>query len=503
MRRPHGWLVLGGSILALSLGLTIEGCPGLGGNPGDGGSTLTGIAADCVQCHAGIVERYTSGVHQSLQNQCQTCHPNALDHMADVINVRAAVNFSLEACAQCHTSHYESYLHDDGGKPGHFGGSAKSSKYDEFPEYQYLMGGHGFTVEYTEDRAHAYMLKDHLETQRKQTTTCLQCKSTPVAYYWNERTRGEVQFEKTRAFTDAVQKIRDRWPQTVDYGAGCTHCHDPHNGDFRLIRKGVIHAILARGTDPYSPSLNVIPASETELRGLLNERGSDGRLTDQARRLAGTLTCSQCHIEYVCGQGADRATTGEIRDDVPWRRLADIEEYYQDKFNLQQDWKHGITGLNGIKPQHPETESYWGSVHHRLRMSCADCHMARAQDAEGRSFTSHWLTSPLKNNTAQCAQCHEDVEADVFAIQDAVYAQAGAVEQKLKTLLNRIEAANSSGTVPAETLTEAKALYMRALTWWEWTAVSENSMGAHFGDQTKSQLQTADDLATQGLGVLP
>ena len=53
--------------------------------------------------------------------------------------------------------------------------------------------------------------------------------------------------------------------------------------------------------------------------------------------MAGTLTCGQCHIEYVCGQGADRDTTGEIRDHVPWRKLTDIEEHYQAQFGNEQE----------------------------------------------------------------------------------------------------------------------------------------------------------------------
>jgi nitrite reductase (cytochrome c-552) len=303
-------------------------------------------------------------------------------------------------------------------------------------------------------------------------------------------------------WADVVARIRTDWPETIDYGAGCNHCHDPHDGKFRLIRKGVIAAILARGTDPYSKSRNVIPASEDQLSDLMNARGADGELTAQARRLAGILTCAQCHIEYVCGQGADRATTGEIRDDVPWRKLADIEAYYQTKFGNQQDWKHSITGLTGVKPQHPETEEYWGSVHYRLDMSCADCHMAKSASASG-AYTSHWLTSPLKNNTAMCGKCHEDVQAELFAVQDAFYAEARVVEDLLNTALQKIEAANTSGLVPAGDLATAKSLFMSALTWWEWTAVSENSMGSHYPDQAREQMQYAKDKVNEALLLLP
>lgn len=465
--------------------------------------TTARISQDCALCHAQIVQKYTAGSHKALENECLTCHENGRDHMANPTETPAKLNFALTACSGCHADQYGTYLHDDGSKPGHYGGSIKSSKYNEYQNYQFLMGGHGFTLEYNEERAHAYMLKDHIDIKRKQTTTCLQCKSTPVAYYWNEKNRGEVAFSKEKPWADVVQRIRDQFPETIDYGASCTHCHNPHDGGFRLVRKGVISAILERGTDPYSRIHNVIPASENELNGLMNERGADGERTARAKRLAGTLTCAQCHIEYVCGQGADKATTGTIRDDVPWRKLRDIEEYYQSKFGLQQDWKHSITGVNGIKPQHPETESYWGSSHHMLGMSCADCHMARSTDANGKTSASHWLTSPLKNNTTMCGQCHNDVQADLFAMQDAFYAKALDVQATLNSVLLKIQAANTGGGVPAADLDAAKALYMRALTWWEWTAVSENSMGAHNSGEMNDQLDKAQELADQALALLP
>ncbi len=520
--RHRPWLISLASVVATGF-LILGGCPwflGSAGNDPNAGTTDPNAAApvdpngltpppaqktvaqQCAQCHAALTARYTSGVHKALGDQCLVCHENGMAHLSAPMETPARVHFAVASCAGCHADQADTYLHDDASKPGRHGGSISTSKYLEWPHYQYLLGGHGFTLQYNEERAHAYMLEDHIETRRRQTTTCLQCKSTPVAYYWNERRRGATQFDKTLPWTAAVDRIRAEWPETIDYGAGCSHCHDPHDGKFRLIRKGVVGAILERGTDPYSTRRNVIPRSEAELSSLMNRRGADGKLTDEARRLAGILTCAQCHIEYVCGTGADRATTGEIRDDVPWRKLADLEAYYQSKFNLQQDWTHSITGRTGIKPQHPETEEYWGSVHYRLDMSCADCHMAKGQSPRG-AFTSHWMTSPLKNNTTMCGKCHEDVQAELFAVQDAFYAEARNVENLLHMVLQKIEAANSSGQVPAADLDAAKTLFMSALTWWEWTAVSENSMGAHYADQARWQMQYAKDRANEALQLLP
>lgn len=468
-------------------------------NNNDNSGTTKSIAEQCAACHSGLAQRYAAGTHKSIADQCLVCHENGRDHMESPIDVPAALHFTLSACAECHASQYDSYLTNDATKAGHFGGSSPTSKYEEFPHYQYLMGGHGFTREYNEERSHAYMLKDHIDTQRRQTTTCLQCKSTPVAYYWNQTQRGELQFAKQMEWAQVIERLRTDQPEAIDYGAGCTHCHDPHTGDFRLIRRGLIEAIVERGTDPYSNLHNVIPESEEALQALMNERGNDGRRTDAAMRLAGILTCAQCHVEYVCGQGADRNTTGEIRDHVPWRRLDDIEAHYNELFGNMQDWTHSITGKTGVKPQHPETEAYWGGAHHRLGLSCADCHMPKGNDGHA----SHWLTSPLKSGMTACGRCHENAEAELLDTQDEIYATARRIEDLLNTVLQKIEAANTSGAVPADDLDQAKTLYMRALTWWEWTVVSENSMGAHNSDKTREQLEIAESFANQAAALLP
>lgn len=488
--------------------------------PGDPGLADDGAAADdralsddgpgaddvpapptprCAECHVTMAQKVAGGKHGGLGDGCQTCHANGLDHQGDPANVRARMDFSIALCGTCHATHAETYLHDDGQKAGHYGGSIKTSKYLEFPFYQHLMGGHGFTKEYNEDRAHAFILRDHIEIQRKQNVVCLQCKSTPVAYFWNEPRRGQMIFSKDMAWDAAVERIRDEWSETMDYGAGCTHCHDPHATRFRLVRKAQVAAILERGTDPYSEGMNVVPKSYQDLEDRMNERGEDGKPTPAARRLAGILTCAQCHVEYTCGPGIDK-DKGILRDDFPWRALADLEEYYAVKYDLIQDWKHSGTGLPGIKAQHPEAEFYWESPHHQAGVACADCHMAK-----GQGSTSHWLTSPLKQPGATCGRCHGQPDQKVdqtLTMQDAVWKVAKDVEAALEDTLVAIETETGTPTLPPEVLIEAKTLFMRALLWWEFTVVSENSMGVHDIAEVDVNLGVALDLALQAKGML-
>lgn len=458
---------------------------GVDGKTGD----LSLVEPTCATCHPNQTAAVKGGKHLALLADCERCHEGARKHQADPAKVRAGVDFSIERCGSCHADHQASYLKDDGTKAGSYGGSIKSSKYDQFPHYQHLMGGHGFTIEYNEERAHAHMLKDHIEIKRKQNVVCLQCKSTAVAYYWNEQRRGKPVFGKDLAWADAVQKIKESWPQTIDYGASCGHCHDPHSTGFRLVRKGVVAAILERGTDPYGGDLNVVPKTPAELTAKLNERDANGARTTTARRLAGILTCAQCHIEYTCGPGADKTI---LRDEVPWRKLRDLEAYYQVKFNLVQDWTHSVTGVNGIKAQHPETEEFWEGSHYKKGVACVDCHLL-----SGGGKSKHWFSSPAKRTTEACGKCHSKAAA-LGSIQDAVMGQAKQVELELEALLVKIEAAQKSGKADAAKLASAKDHFMRALLWWEWTVVSENSAGFHNPEGADAALKKAASEVDKG-----
>jgi len=440
------------------------------------------VQQNCTPCHAAQAQRLAKGAHAKVQNQCLECHKDALAHQQNPA-VRASIEFSLSSCGSCHGAYASDFLKDDQSKPGKYGGSIKTSKYLDFPKYQHLMGGHGFTIEYNEERAHAWALKDHVDIKRKQNTVCLQCKSTPVTYYWNEQRRGMKLFTKDMTWSDAVFDIGVIAPTTADHGTTCNHCHDPHSGDFRLIRKAMLASVMERGTDPYDAARNFVPKTELELSAKLNERGQDGKRTAESLRLAGILTCAQCHVEYTCGPGVDKTV---LRDDFPWRKLRDIEDYYRVKYNTVQDWTHTGTGLKGIKIQHPETEFFWESPHYKRGATCASCHLAKSGATH-----SHWFTSPLKQPNATCGNCHNDVAdrvAAVAVVQDDVMNKAKVVENTLDAVLTFIEA---NPGYDAQKLAAAKQAFMRGLLWWEFTVVSENSAGFHNPTEANLNLDTA------------
>lgn len=451
------------------------------------------VEQKCATCHTPYLAKLDLGKHKDLKSRCLDCHKDAVAHQADPAKVRASVDFSLDVCATCHADQKTQFLHNDNTKPGKYGGSIKTSKYLDFPAYQHLMGGHGFTVEYNEEGAHANALKDHIEIKRKQNAACLQCKSTPVAFFWGELRRGQPTFGKDVSWADSITKIKTNWPSTIDHGTSCSHCHDPHSTRYRVIRKQMIAAVLERGTDPYEPAYNFVPKTYGELEDKLNEKGPDGKLTVHARRLVGTLTCAQCHVEYTCGPGVDKTI---LRDDFPWRKLRDLEAYYKVKYDNNQDWVHSGTGLKGIKAQHPETEFYWESKHYKAGATCMDCHLGVSAPGKPRS---HWFTSPLKQPAVTCggSQCHntlgEEWSKKVIPIQEKVMTQAKAVELGLDAVLTKIEALSAAGTYDPTKLTQAKEHFMKGLLWWEFTVVSENSAGFHNPSEATLNLTTAQE----------
>ena len=455
-------------------------------------------AQRCGTCHLEAAAEIKTGLHSHFPKGCLECHANGLAHQAAPSTLEATLDLSVELCSRCHVVFAPDFLKDDGTKAGKYGGSIKVSKLGLFPKYQHLLGGHDTTLDYNENRPHAWALKDHRESKQPQSTVCLQCKSTAVAYYWEERRRGKVVFGKDVAWADAIQKIKERWPQTIDYGIGCNHCHSPHSTQLRIVRKALVAAILERGTEP-SSATNFVPKSAAELQAKLNEKGGPHKLTPEARRLAGILTCAQCHVQFVAGAGVDKAK-GILRDDLPWRKLGELEAYNQARFSMLQDWTHGGTGRPGVKARQADVESYWGSKHHAAGASCADCHMEHAG-----GYASHTMTSPLKKLDAACAKCHPDTSgllAQVLALQDGVMLKAQQLELALDALLTQIEALEKSPGVDPVKLAQAKDHFMRALLFWDGTAVAASSAGFHNPGEAGANLATAASELDQAKALL-
>jgi formate-dependent nitrite reductase cytochrome c552 subunit len=370
------------------------------------GATLAAQAQNptCTPCHAQNAADLAGSAHSGLA--CETCHEGAAAHAADV-SVLPAVHFDLELCGGCHPSQYGTYVYGDDWKTRYGGSPAGWSKLDDFAHYNDIIDGYGFTREYNEERSHGVMLKDHHDVTRGKFETCLQCKSTRVAYYWDtgqERTiRNETLVRgghmaqgitvpagtRVRMATDrqapypytheaqvlvtlpdgtqyasynahgAAKNPQWTWSAlyaltvdelpagspTRDSGNGCNHCHAPH----KVRRDGASGELVG---------FRIVRKS---LVDAIARRGINPTDPDSPRAFGGdaplsldekVALCAQCHVEYVCGNSP---IDGIDRDYFPWAKVADLESVYQAQFpgyglfsdkKYIQDWTHGTGALS-------------------------------------------------------------------------------------------------------------------------------------------------------------
>lgn len=562
---------------------------------------------ECATCHAERVADVAASAHGGYA--CETCHEGAANHGGNM-SLKTTVHFDLEKCGTCHINQYLTYIYGDDYKTPYGGSPYAYSKLNDFAHYNDIIDGYGFTKEYNEERGHSVMLQDHFDVTRGKFDTCLQCKSTKVAYYWDSGRELTIENDtyvkaghmaagltvprgtKVSMYTardaaypythearvlvtvpngtvyasfDYPGATKDKaWTWSALYaltvneltsgsptrpsGNGCNHCHNAHKVardatggllGFRLIRQSEIFAIESRGLNPYNAASPRGPgAADLE----------DAPLTLDG----GIALCGQCHVEYVCGNSS---IDGIDRDYFPWAAVADLEQIYQDTFpgwgsypyKYVMDWRHGTGALssdpaywpaNGIsyntpygikealiKSQHPEAETYWGSRHYGNDARCFTCHMPKVTKvADGSSFTSHWLASPIKYMSTDsvgpfaqafglavdsqgiispCGACHGGrllrMRDKAVSIQDGIYASALGVETALVASLKAIKGAEDAQTagqpVDAVKLAAAVEDHRAAHVRWENLIISENSMGFHDPAEVDGELRNALALA--------
>jgi len=526
-------------------------------------ATVSEARAACAgeECHDVAVEAHAAGVHRSLG--CGECHADAAEHAADPHGVRAAIDWTIDGCARCHATIAATYLYDDNAKVGPFGGSQREpaiDKVDEFPLYNTIIAGHGFTRDYREEGAHRFILEDHYDTLRGKFETCVQCKSTKIAWAWstgraltvpqdttvtlthtakegspprtvvvpagttvelgtdlrNHEVLATARYAGGRTYTsrpdlldDAAEHQNMLWAatiatieETMPYGAGCNHCHDPHSASLRVIRQAMLEAVAEQGVNPYDANA----AASFDAAGTRDKE---------------TLLCAQCHVEYTCGRsGVD----GMVRDAFGWTKAANLHDEYMTTFGYQQDWTHSIIGVPLIKSQHPETELFWNSPHYAAGASCASCHMPTVRTETGVRIRSHWLTSPYKYGDSAtyaafaaatglrpdgapqanpCAHCHDDRTDAAIAGQQAVYERQKVVQELLAAsvgALGELRRAEEAGVAIKESRRDqAVEAHRKAHVLWENLIVSENSMGFHNFDEVLDAMDEAEAQARAAL----
>lgn len=334
------------------------------------------------------------------------------------------------------------------------GGSHPISYLEKYPDIKILYDGIGFGKEYYAARGHFYSLTDVINTARpKPGASCLACKTADYEKLLLEY--------KDEFYAMDFHKVS----QEIENGITCYTCHRNEPG---------------KQIQTTTPQFN---AASSKLEKDLKP---------------GTLACAQCHVEYYM-----EPTTKEVI--LPWDQgleIAEIEKYYDDLDYY--DWKHPRTGTPLIKVQHPEFETYTGSIHDKMGVTCADCHMPTVEE-NGEKYKSHWAKSPLKNVNESCGTCHsaeiDGLTAKVQSIQKEIDDQLLEIGAMLVTLVEEFGHVLENNKLDDPAMNELWDLHRKAQYRWDFVFV-ENSTGFHHTEKARNALKEAKNYAQQALDKL-
>ena len=346
------------------------------------------------------------------------------------------------------------------------------SRLEEDPRLRIMWAGYPFSVDFREERGHAFMLDDQAYSRRvsefRQPGACLNCHASTYSAY-RKLGKGDLAlgFERLSALSYGEAR------KLVEHPVSCIDCHDPKTLKLRVTRPAFIQAIRAARAAGGEPGYDVnARASQDEMR---------------------SFVCGQCHAEYYI-------RTSDSRLSHPWSRGLTANEMYDyyDEIGYS-DWTHPDTGAPLLKVQHPEFEMWNQGVHAHSGVACADCHMPYMRVGNIK-VSDHHVRSPLLNVSRACQTCHRWSEQEVLAraegIQEKTVALRGRAVEALVALVSDIGAARKAGAKEAD-LAEAQRLQRKGQFFVDFVE-SENSTGFHAPAEASRILAEAIDLLRQG-----
>lgn len=353
-----------------------------------------------------------------------------------------------------HPDVYASYLENSEMQETTYGGSVPIDYLEKYPYLKTLYEGNSFSVEYLRARGHVYALEDVIHTERtKPAASCLSCKTSGFLALLDEQG-----VEANKLNFDEVDKSG---METIS----CYDCHRNEPGVINITREHLNVAL----------------------------EGIEGEFKNQ------DLVCAQCHVEYYL----DPETKEVIMPSVNGLDPTSMMEYY-DELGYS-DWVHPSAGTELLKVQHPEWETYQGSVHNSMGISCITCHMPEVEGESGDKIKSHKWTSPLKHIEASCLSCHsgdtkESLTERVEGLQASVEDQMNEAALSLVSLIEALKNAEAEG-ISEENIVEARKLHRAAQWYWDFVFV-ENSEGFHNNAKSVELLNMSMDLTMQAMEKL-
>ncbi len=350
------------------------------------------------------------------------------------------------------------------------------SKIEVDPRLKTMWLGYAFSVDFREERGHAYMLVDQRNTRRvtefKQPGTCLNCHASTYVYM-KKLGGGDV----TAGFEKLNQMTYTEATKGVKHPVSCIDCHDPKTMALRITRPAFLEGIKAykasQGVQNYDPNTM---ASAQEMR---------------------SFVCGQCHVEYYFKGDEKRLT-------FPWAKGLQVENIYDYYTEAgYKDWVHKETGAPSLKAQHPEFEMYNQGVHARSGVACADCHMPYKREG-GMKISDHHVRSPLLNVNRACQGCHHFSEKEmkdrVEQIQGRFMQSRNTAMDALMDLIADIKKAKEAGASEAELKPALEA--QRKSGFFIDFVEAENSVGFHAPGEELRVLTQAIDAIRKGQNSL-
>ena len=328
---------------------------------------------------------------------------------------------------------------------------------EEYPFLSTLYAGNAFSKGYEGARGHTYALEDVAATPRNpQLANCLSCKTPQM--------NALIASGDVSVYSLPFQEVLDLTEEPVS----CYTCHE--NTGSELVVTNIF---------------------------LNNALGDDVDAIDAANKV-----CGQCHDEYYF----DPETKATMLPYTSLETMAPdtILAYYNDRdFS---DYTDPQTGVAFVKVQHPEFETYLGegSKMAALGYTCASCHMGTSTDADGNEFANHNLVSPLNNEELianDCSQCHQDLAAEVQAIQEGIDGRVRTIGQKLADLTDTLAAAQEAGALSDGDFEKIAELDRTAMFYWDFVFV-ENGNGAHNSALATDCLDKAEAAVDEALEML-
>ncbi|MBL8214373.1 MAG: ammonia-forming cytochrome c nitrite reductase subunit c552 [Bryobacterales bacterium] len=346
------------------------------------------------------------------------------------------------------------------------------SKIEEDPRLKRMWLGYPFSVDFREERGHAYMLLDQETTRRvtefKQPGACINCHASAYTAY-KKLGNGDIfaGFEKINQMPYAEAH------KNIEHPVACIDCHEPTSMKLRITRPAFIEGI------------KVFKASQ----GIANYDVQTMATTQEMR----SYVCGQCHVEYYF-KGPEKRLT------FPWHKglkVENITAYYDEV--KHKDFVHKDSGAPVLKAQHPEFEMYNQGVHARSGVACADCHMPYKREG-GLKISDHHVRSPLLNINRACQGCHhfseEEMKDRVETIQQRFFGARNIAMDALMELITDLQEAKAKGATEAD-LAKSYDFQRKAQFYLDFVE-AENSTGFHAPQEAMRILTESVDFSRKG-----